>query len=191
MASNSGVYAIQNKLNGKLYIGSTDNIKRRWYDHKCCLTNNSHYNRHLQSSWNVHGKNIFEFVIIEEVSDKSKLFKREQYWMDKFESYKITEGYNLCKTAGSQLGSIRNKKVRKTISLSITCSPKRMEQVRNLGLSQRGKKHPNFGKPRSTEVRNKISKGHMGLVVPKEVRKKDIYSNVWKKSSYVWEVWKR
>ena len=30
----SGVYKITNKINGKFYIGSSINIKRRWESHK-------------------------------------------------------------------------------------------------------------------------------------------------------------
>lgn len=31
----SGVYKITNKITGDFYIGSSKNIKRRWYSHKC------------------------------------------------------------------------------------------------------------------------------------------------------------
>lgn len=34
---NSGIYVIENIVNGKKYIGQTINLKRRLYDHKRCL----------------------------------------------------------------------------------------------------------------------------------------------------------
>lgn len=32
--SNYQVYKITNKINGLMYIGSSTNVKRRWYQHK-------------------------------------------------------------------------------------------------------------------------------------------------------------
>lgn len=43
-----GVYIIRNKINGKVYVGSTINkIKRRWQDHLKRLKRGTHANTHL------------------------------------------------------------------------------------------------------------------------------------------------
>lgn len=34
------VYKITNKINNKLYIGITNNYKKRWANHKCCNSPN-------------------------------------------------------------------------------------------------------------------------------------------------------
>ena len=82
------VYRIKNKINEKVYIGSTlGKFSTRIYNHKNALKNNKHCNKHLQSSWNVYGCKIFEFDIIEKVMDKSILLEREQYWMNYYKSY--------------------------------------------------------------------------------------------------------
>lgn len=78
---NSGIYKIENKVNGKLYIGSTINFKKRWWKHKALLRHGKHPNSHLQASWIKYGENNFAFTIVEECSPNSLLCK-EQYYMD-------------------------------------------------------------------------------------------------------------
>lgn len=46
----SGIYQIENKINSKVYIGSSNNIKRRWQKHKALLRHNKHPNSHLQAA---------------------------------------------------------------------------------------------------------------------------------------------
>ena len=76
-----GIYKIINKTNGKYYVGSSNNIKGRWWNHKYQLSNNKHPNPHLQSSWNKYGKNNFDFIVIEELLP-TKLIKVEQSYLD-------------------------------------------------------------------------------------------------------------
>lgn len=56
---NSGVYMIVNAINGKRYIGSSNNIKRRLKEHRQHLKSGTHDNQHLQSSYNQHGADNF------------------------------------------------------------------------------------------------------------------------------------
>lgn len=39
----SGVYAIINMLNNHKYVGSSKDIKKRLYQHRCKLNNNTHH----------------------------------------------------------------------------------------------------------------------------------------------------
>jgi group I intron endonuclease len=59
-----GIYKIVNKINGKFYIGSSVNIKIRWYRHITELLRNVHKNTHLQRAWNKYGRYNFVFEII-------------------------------------------------------------------------------------------------------------------------------
>jgi group I intron endonuclease len=77
----SGIYKIINKTNGKYYIGSSINIKRRWSNHKDMLKRNIHPNSHLQSSWKKYGKDNFEFLIVETISP-NLLVEVEQKYLD-------------------------------------------------------------------------------------------------------------
>jgi len=59
-----GIYYIVNNYNGKIYIGSSINMKRRKKEHLNSLRNGSHYNTHLQASYNKYGEDVFEFRVI-------------------------------------------------------------------------------------------------------------------------------
>lgn len=78
---NSGIYKIRNLQNNKIYIGSSNNIKRRWQKHKALLRYGKHPNSHLQSSWNKYGESLFEFSIVE-LCGVENLLNREQYYID-------------------------------------------------------------------------------------------------------------
>ena len=78
-----GIYAIKNKVSGKIYIGQSTNIENRWYKHKTSLRHNYHGNYHLQCSWNKYGEDSFEFSVLEEC-EKDKLDEREIYWINYF-----------------------------------------------------------------------------------------------------------
>lgn len=99
-----GIYSIKNKINDKIYIGSSIDIQNRWYIHKSDLIKNKHHNIYLQRAWKKYGEENFEFTIIELVENEGDLLEREQYWLDTLESYNSKKGYNINPTAGSQLG---------------------------------------------------------------------------------------
>ena len=61
---NCGVYQIKNTLNGKAYIGSSKNIKRRLGIHRSMLRRGTHRNPHLQNAWNKYGESAFVMVAV-------------------------------------------------------------------------------------------------------------------------------
>lgn len=68
------VYKTVNKINGKAYIGKD-------------VRNNPKYlgsGLDLQKAIKRYGKNNFEKVILEECFNKEELWKREEYWLNKF-----------------------------------------------------------------------------------------------------------
>jgi group I intron endonuclease len=60
----SGVYTIQNKVSGEVYIGSSRRFKRRFAQHRSFLRGKYHQNSHLQHAWNKYGESAFEFKIL-------------------------------------------------------------------------------------------------------------------------------
>lgn len=97
----SGIYAIVNIANGKLYIGSAVRLKQRKYMHTSLLKKNAHHSIHLQRSYNKWGESYFVFKVVEYCSEDD-LIKREQYYIDSFERKQL---YNIYLTAGSPLGT--------------------------------------------------------------------------------------
>lgn len=96
-----GIYKITNLINGKVYIGQSIDIKRRWNQHKKIGRNLSkdkyskEYDKVLYRAMRKYGIDSFEFSIIEEC-DESILYEREQYWISFYESTTADDkGYNL------------------------------------------------------------------------------------------------
>jgi group I intron endonuclease len=111
MSENSGIYKIQNKTDGKFYIGSAVCLKRRWIDHRKLLRKSKHFNRHLQFAWDKYGESNFEYLVVEEC-EKARLIQREQFHIDS-NKHKI---YNLNLVAGSQMGRVVTQETRDKIS---------------------------------------------------------------------------
>jgi group I intron endonuclease len=79
----SGIYKVINKVNGKYYVGSSNDIVERWRDHRRELGDGNHVNDHLQKSWNKYGKESFDFIVIERVESKREmLIETEQRYLD-------------------------------------------------------------------------------------------------------------
>lgn len=150
----SGVYKIQNTVNGKCYIGSAISIKRRWCEHRRNLSRGVHHSDHLQKSWNKYGVAFFIFEIIEECT-KDCLIRCEQYWMDLLNSADPDFGYNCTPVAGSMLGFKHSDSTKAFLS-TVCCGPK----------------HPMYGKPLSKEHRDNMSRARMGKKISEETKKK-------------------
>lgn len=100
----SGVYLIRNKVNEKVYVGSSaKSVKGRIAGHRKELRNGYHGNRHLQAAWNKYGEASFEFKSICRC-EPEECIEIEQAWIDAYRSAERDFGYNLSPTAGSCLG---------------------------------------------------------------------------------------
>lgn len=138
----SGIYKITNKMNSKFYIGSSNNIKRRWRHHRSSLKRGTHSNVHLQRAYDKHGLSAFTFEVIREV-EGSSLLREEQKMLDTLKPFGEV-GYNISDTAGSpMLGKNHTEEVKQLLSDKLS-----------------GENHPHFGKPVSEEWRRKISKAN-------------------------------
>lgn len=169
----SGVYAIVNVGNGKVYIGSAVILSRRRDDHFRSLYGGYHPNRHLQNAWNKYGPESFEFVEIE-FCEPEKCIEREQYWMDHHESYRNENGYNQSPTAGSILGFTHSEetkaamsermsgvpmeeRVKEKIREALLGQPKSAEHRANLWRNRQGWKHSEESKRRISDSLRKAA----------------------------------
>jgi len=158
----SGIYYIENKLNGKKYIGQSADLDRRERDHFTILNNGNHWNPHLQRAYSKYSKDMFEFKVIL-YAEPDELTRYEQELVDK---YKPEELYNIClECVDSLLGVKRSEETRK-----------------NMSIARSGKNNPNYGKPawnrgkhHSEEARRNIriaSKKHFASPRGEETRRK-------------------
>jgi hypothetical protein len=76
-----GIYKISCTQETVVYIGSSNNIDRRWKEHKRTLNNSKHHNSNLQLAWDAYGSDSFTFEIVENTTD---LVNREQHWVDSY-----------------------------------------------------------------------------------------------------------
>lgn len=98
-----GIYSITNLVNHKIYIGSSVDVGKRFWEHESFLRHNKHHSKHLQRAYNKYGKDNFKFDLITSC-DKEKLEIFEQYYIDLFEATNINSGYNTSPAAGSTRG---------------------------------------------------------------------------------------
>lgn len=90
----SGIYKITNNFDGKFYIGSSIDLKRRRSEHFRHLKHGIHHSSYLQNAYNKHGISNFKFEIIEYANEED-IRDIEQKYLDTLKSYKRNVGYNL------------------------------------------------------------------------------------------------
>ena len=98
-----GIYQIRCVPNGKIYIGSSVDIRERWSQHRWSLRRGQHQNRFLQRAWNKYGEAHFELSVLEFV-DMPDLLRAEQAWIDKSGCANKNIGFNISPVAGSTGG---------------------------------------------------------------------------------------
>lgn len=129
----SGIYRWTNILNGKSYVGSSNNLIRRlyvYYNAKYLIK----YNLVIYKALLKYGYANFSFEILE-FCPIEHLIDREQYYLDL-----LQPEYNTSFTAGSPLGYRHTN-----------------EALEKMSQAKRGNNHPNFGKNHSQETRQKMS----------------------------------
>jgi group I intron endonuclease len=121
----SGIYRIINKLNGRIYIGSSKEFKRRWKQHTYSLRSQKHQNKFLQADFNKCGEEAFVFEVVETTDGKTKeerLMIEGSYIKRYYD--KGVKCYNLCDRAISR-ESTKNKNPEET-SKKISAATKAM-----------------------------------------------------------------
>lgn len=167
-SNNPGVYIIENNLNNRFYIGSANNIKRRWKEHKSDLRSNKHKNIFLQNDWNKCGEQAYSFSVIE-VTSKSEQSLVEQEWIDRLFDNELC--YNLSKNALNPMaGRHHNKETIEKIRASNIGKIRSVETRKAIGDASRGR-------ITSEETKKKISAAGKGRIVSAETRQKTSQSN--------------
>lgn len=91
-----GIYKITKIENGKSYIGQSNDIERRFSEHKTKI------NIPIEIAIRKYGVDSFTFEVIEECS-LDQLDEREQYWISFYNTYKGI-GYNCNEGGGNSRG---------------------------------------------------------------------------------------
>lgn len=101
-----GIYKITNKINHKVYIGQSVDIKRRWYEHKTRAfdPNNNCYDKPLYRSFRKHGLDNFIFEVVQECSVEEMNILETKY-IHQFNSL-VPNGYNLMESSSKNSASV-------------------------------------------------------------------------------------
>ena len=106
----SGIYQIKNIINGKIYVGQSQNVELRYKRHMGELSRGIHGNHHLQNAYTKYGRDAFEFSILE-LCPIDQLDEREVYWISQLNAVKT--GYNMTEGGGGTRGFYPSEETRK------------------------------------------------------------------------------
>jgi len=171
-----GIYLVKCAATGKVYVGSSVNVYRRWHArHVPQLRKGKHCNSHLQAAWRKYGEATFSCVFLERC-ELDALIVREQFWINYYDSART--GFNLNPTAGSWLGRKHTQTARQKISAAkgktyIVRSPENKErQITN--LYQFCRRH-GLTHNAMSRVANGLARHHKGW----ECRYTDVSRAIW------------
>ena len=161
-----GIYQIKSLANGKVYIGKDSHIPKRCVTHYNTLKLNLHPNKHLQSSFNKHGEQAFEYSWVPiTVKTKQTLNTVEKLAIYLAQSSNSKFGYN--KTEGGD-GGVPTKEARKAISKALLGKLLSTAHKKALSESRFGKKR----KPFSEAHKKAMSKAQLGKLLSVEHKQK-------------------
>lgn len=93
----AGVFQVRNKVNGKIFLGSSLNLEGVWNGLKFKLDVGNWRNQELQREWKEFGAEAFEFELLEQIEDSSNpeadLQACEQLWLEELKPVG-ERGYN-------------------------------------------------------------------------------------------------
>lgn len=149
----AGIYLITNKINGHMYVGGSVDIKKRLDNHK---RGNDSDTQAIDKAILKYGKENFIYQIITELpADWKVIGEHEKYWINFYNTFEDKNHYNLTEGGEGVSGWRHSEDFKKEQS-------KRMSGENNPMHGMCGEKSPNYGVPRSKEVRDKISESQKG-----------------------------
>lgn len=114
------VYAITNLVNGKLYIGKTNNPKRRWILHRNYAKSSSpspRFNYPIYKALRKYGISNFTFDVMQCFSTEIEALEAEREWIAYLRSFGIPS-YNITNGGEGTSGHNHSPETRKKISES-------------------------------------------------------------------------
>jgi group I intron endonuclease len=165
------IYLLINVITGKVYVGQTwQTLKNRWdsgHGYKKCV--------YLEKAIKKYGKNNFQYIILDIVSNQPDANWLENYWINIYNSRNKNFGYNI-RLGGSngKLSEETKEKLSKAKKgIMHTEDYKIMMSERMKGINTWSKGNTNRkGKKASEETKEKISKAGMGRKVSDLTKKK-------------------
>jgi group I intron endonuclease len=158
---NAGIYVIENSVTGHCYIGSAMKFEKRRREHFGALRRGDHRSVVLQRAYDKHGAEVLTFRPLLVCSVENLLFY-EQRAIDVYRP-----AYNICKVAGSRLGSKYTEESRALLSSIRKGKPRSEAQLAHLARMTEANRGRVKG-PLPDVVREKIRATLQGRTLPEE-----------------------
>lgn len=159
-----GIYRVVCLVNGKCYIGQSENINQRIARHKTKLKGNYHHNKHLQELYNKYGAKSIAYEILE-LCPSDELDDKERYWIAYYGGMDSDTTCNY--ESGGRINKTCNKELRQTKSQLLKgkrVSPN-TEFKKGIIVWNKGMKMP-------PEIIKKYSESHIGNKLKEETKRK-------------------
>jgi group I intron endonuclease len=114
----AGIYEIRSKVDDKVYIGSSINVRNRLKSHCSYLRRGKHFNAHLQAAWEKHGADNFVLRLIVVCAPKDLLLF-EQSIVDGYKANDPAHGYNKRVVVESMAGCKLSEEHKRKIAASV------------------------------------------------------------------------
>lgn len=166
-----GIYLITNLVNNKKYVGLSNNINRRFTEHKT-PKNIANKNTVLSKAFRKYNIDNFIFEILEIVDDIEMLGKREMFWIEK-----IKPEYNMNKGGKGNLGFSQSQDIKDLLRLAGKLQwESKTESDKNKIISN-NLTGPKKGHLVSLETRIKLREKNIGKKLSKSTKDKIGLSN--------------
>ena len=151
------IYMHRNKVNNKLYIGQTNNPKKRWYP------SNYAHNQYFYAAIQKYGWDNFEHIILLEHLTLEEANQKEVEFIALYNTTNRTYGYNIALGGNNKTLSLETRQ-----KMSINHRDVKGKNNYFYGKHFTGEKHPFYGKHHTEHSKEKISinrKGKGGRMV--------------------------
>lgn len=184
----SGIYMLRNKINNKIYIGKSLNIKKRWSNHKKSENLKHSTVSYVGRAIYKYGWDNFEKIIIEYVVDESILLDREEYWISYYDATDNNIGYNKLKR-GTDLKGFRHSDESK-LKMSIKVSEYyRTHKHNRLGITQSDSHRFKISVAYKEKYMNGYISPHLGKNLSNEHKTKVSLAKLNKNGKYVKQIY--
>ncbi len=150
--SGIGIYKLTNKVNEKIYIGQSINLKRRYLAYK----NNNHHSKEIKEDIDKIGFNNFSFEILEHSIEKN-LNRLEKLYIKKYNSNDFKIGYN--KQNGGRGGGFHHPATIEKMRQAARNRPPRTQKTKDkMSKMFSGKGNPFYGRSHTKKTIEKNKK---------------------------------